>query len=100
MKAKVIKTGEVVEVVQDFGNFLEVARDPEQSQRLWKPDDLDLDYEYWQSFLREAAKDAMCAILSNSKMVDERSWDYSISVVKTAVAYADELIEQLREEKK
>ena len=52
----------------------------------------------WQAFRREAAKDAMCAILSNSKMVDERSWDYVISVVKNAVGYADELIKQLQED--
>lgn len=54
----------------------------------------------WQAFRREAAKDAMCAILSNSKMVDERSWDYVISVVKNAVGYADELIKQLQEDEK
>ena len=54
----------------------------------------------WYAFRREAAKDFVGAILSNSALVDDHSWDYRVNVIGTGVAYADELIEQLKEGKK
>ena len=54
----------------------------------------------WDAFRREAAKDFASAMLSNSALVDDRSWDYRLDVIKTAVFYADELIKQLKEGKK
>ena len=108
MKAKVIKTGEVVEVVQDFGNYLEVARNLEQSQRIWKLDELDLDYEYWAAFRKEAAKEAMNGILSGgeqwqSVLTENRhngDCSYPAEIAQFAIACADELIKQLREDEK
>lgn len=95
MKAQVIKTGEVVEVVQDFGYFLEVSLNPEQSQRLWKPDELDLDYEHWIAFRREAAKDVLPAVIAKKSSL----CNYD-EVVKEAIKFADELIRQLKKEQK
>ena len=92
MKAKV--GNKVVNVIPDDGRFLDLS-----DMTYYDAADLSFDFDDdWQAFRREAAKDAMCAILSNSKMVDERSWDYVISVVKNAVGYADELIRQLTED--
>ena len=54
----------------------------------------------WDAFRREAAKEFVGAILSNSALVDDRSWDYRVNVIGTGVAYADELIKQLKEGKK
>lgn len=84
----------MVNVIPDDGRFLDLS-----DMTYYDAADLSFDFDDdWQAFRREAAKDAMCAILSNSKMVDERSWDYVISVVKNAVGYADELIRQLTED--
>ena len=54
----------------------------------------------WDAFRREAAKDFVSAILSNSTLVDDQPWKHRVNVIGVGVAYADELIKQLREEKK
>lgn len=109
MKVKVLKTGEVVEVVPDMGCcYLEVARTLDQSRRIWKLDELDIDYEYWEAFRREAAKDILCALLGRVERfytcVKEEGSKKGVSdhrdFVRIAIADADELIKQLREEEK
>lgn len=51
----------------------------------------------WEAFRRETAKDFVGAILSNSTLVDDQPWKHRVNVIGVGVAYADELIEQLKE---
>lgn len=91
MKAKVIKTGEIINVIPMEGgwaaNFVNGARHFEDSE-------LDFSFEDWEKFRREAA---------NSVLSRLASWNVSHTIsddVKLAISYADELVKQLREEKK
>ena len=88
MKAKVIKTGEIVNVipteggwVADFGNKIRHYTDSE----------LDFEFADWEKFRREATKDilvALCTIMPINMKED----------VRQAINIADELIKQLKEE--
>lgn len=53
----------------------------------------------WQSFRAEAAKDILCAMISNEGVADERNVDdfTKDNQVKDAVLYADKLIAKLKE---
>lgn len=95
MKAKVIKTGEIVKVIPMDGgwitNFINGARHFEDSE-------LDFEFEDWEKFRREAAKMAMGQLIGMSR---DDGYKYSpAEVARYAIVYADELIKQLKEEKK
>ena len=87
MKAKVIKTGKIVNVaatgggwVADFGNSIEHYTDSE----------LDFEFADWEKFRREAAKDILCALCSFPPIIYKQN-------VLAAIEMADELIKQLKE---
>ena len=58
------------------------------------------DYVDWDAFRRDAAKEFVGAILSNSAFVDNHDWEYRVNAIVTGVAYADELIKRLKEDTK
>ena len=89
MKAKVIKTGEVVEVYHVPTGW---ASGDLNITRFFKESDLDFDYPEWEAFRREAAKDILCAIISATN--GATSGDIAM-----AIEIADKLIKQLKEEK-
>jgi len=53
----------------------------------------------WDALRHKAAISAMQGLLSNASLVDP-AWDFRVNVEKTAVAYADALIAELRKEAK
>ena len=100
MKAKVIKTGEIVNVVPtdgglvvDFGNGVRHYTDSE----------LDFEFADWEKFRREAAKDMLCALLGRVERfytgvsIDgkNRISDHK-DFIKLAIEDADKLIKALR----
>lgn len=90
MKAKVIKTGEIVNVTP-MGNGWSTG-DAYQS-RTFTNSQLDFEYQEWDAFRREAAKDILCAIIQGNTSYD------SLYEVHHSVELADELIKQLRDGK-
>ena len=90
MKAKIIKTGEVVEVHKTTTGW---ASDNLNTTRFFNESELDFNYREWEIFRREAAKDilvALCTIMPINMKED----------VRQAINTADELIKQLKEEQK
>lgn len=87
MKAKVIKTGEVVEVYQTTTGW---ASENLNKIRFFKETELDFDYREWEVFRREVAKDILCAIISATN--GATSGDIAM-----AIEIADKLIKQLKE---
>lgn len=105
MKAKIIKTGEIIDFKgssTEFGtctwidskNILHQGYMPDGGIEILedKSDDID-----WEKRRYELVKSAMNGILSNSK------WDkisklgfYKSNVIGNAVSYADEMIKQLK----
>ena len=55
------------------------------------------DEDVWQSFRREAAKDAMCAMITAT--ATDSIYPDPDEIYCMALCYADELIKQLKEEK-
>ena len=88
MKAKVIKTGEVVEVYQTPTGW---ASGDLSLTRLFKESDLDFDYCEWGVFRREAAKDILVALCTTMPINMKED-------VSKAIDIADELIKQLKGE--
>lgn len=90
MKAKVIKTGEIINVIPVDGgwaaNFINCTQHFEDSE-------LDFNFEDWEAFHREAAKDIFCAIISTTNGATPGD-------ITMAIEIADELIKQLKEKKK
>lgn len=103
MKARNKKTGEISELASYAKITLESC-DSYGCQREWNPEDVELiqdktdDFD-WQSFRAEAAKDILCAMISNEGVADERNVDdfTKDNQVKDAVLYADKLISKLKE---
>lgn len=94
MKAKVIKTGEVIDVRQVTIDGW--AFDDVDSVRFFYESDLDFDYCEWDVFRREAAKDILPSlIMEASKIYGFESLNKGIWS-EQAVEWADELIKQLR----
>lgn len=89
MKAKVIKTGEIVNVVPTEGGWVAVFENG-----VWHYTDAELDFEFadWEKFRREAAKDVLCAMIHHQNSTDPTE-------VSIAIDIANELIKQLKEEK-
>lgn len=92
MKARVIKTGEVIEVHRNISGW--ASDDQLNKTRLFDESELDFDYQNWDSFRREAAKEILCSMIQAG--VDD-TWQ---NVVPAAIEGADELIKQLKEGKK
>lgn len=95
MKAKVIKTGEIINVIPMDGgcvaNFVNGARHFEDSE-------LDFEFADWGKFRREAAKMAMGQLIGMGR---DDGYKYSpAEVARYAIVYADELIRQIKEDKK
>lgn len=92
MTAKVIKTGVIVNVVRTGGGWV---ADFGNSIRHYADSELDFEFADWEKFRREAAKTAMLGILAGRKTHQgiQETAEY-------AIQYADELIKQLREDKK
>ena len=88
MKAKVIKTGEVVEVHHVPTGW---ASGDLNITRFFKESDLDFDYPEWEVFRREAAKDILCAMIHHQNSTDPVE-------VSIAIDIANELIRQLKGE--
>ena len=99
MKAKIKKTGEIVnlasyakitlESCDSWGNPIEV-----------KPEEVELigdvtEDEHWQDVRERAAIAALGGLLADSNVVAEED-----KVAKVAVEYADELVEKLKKNKK
>ena len=94
MKAKVIKTGEVVGVHKTTTGW---ASDNLNTTRFFNESELDFDYREWEIFRRETAKDILIALVSVPSVWKE----YPIkSLAKSAIMQADELIKQLKKEQK
>lgn len=107
MKAKVIKTGEIINVIPMDGgwaaNFVNGVRHFEDSE-------LDFNFEDWEKFRREASKAAMQGILASGDdgwsltlaegYKPEEKHSYPIGIARFAIACADELIKQLKEGRK
>ena len=89
MKAKVIKTGEVVDVYRTTTGW---ASENLNKTRFFEETELDFDYREWEAFRREAAKDILCAMIHHQNSTDPTE-------VSIAIDIADELIKQLKEEK-
>lgn len=120
MKAKIRKTGEIVEIisynsstdrnyVSDYVSYIDsngVKHNKELLNYYWdfEPiEDKNIDESHWQDVRERAAIAALQGILANSGLVRSVGTiplnmaiaDYT----KTAVGYADELIKELRNEK-
>ena len=88
MKAKVIKTGEVVDVYRTTSGW---ASDNLNKIRFFEETELDFDYREWEVFRREAAKDILVALCTTMPINMKED-------VRQAINIADELIKQLKEE--
>lgn len=96
MKAKVIKTGEVVEVYQTTTGWASVNLN---KTRFFKETELDFDYREWEVFRREAAKDILCAVLAGGIANGANGFDVQKEeLINASIGVADELIKQLKEE--
>lgn len=87
MKAKVIKTGEVIEVHRNISGW--ASDDQLNKTRLFDESELDFDYQDWELFRREAAKDFVVTLVSSGNGLNPKNIAYSIEM-------ADELIKQLK----
>ena len=89
MKARIKDTGEIVEVYPDtIAGFLA------DNSNYYKNEELSTELDDWQSFRREAAKDILCALVSDGRTT------VNGASVTASIKLADELIKQLREERK
>ena len=61
----------------------------------------DLGYVDWSAFRRNAAKDILCAVMQHDHLGAEADvYIFKEAAVSVAIIYADELIKQLKAEKK
>lgn len=95
MKAKVIETGKIVNVVPMDGNWC----DPSET-RYYSDKELDFSLvtDGWDEYRREAAKDILCAILRSNQTDDnDKPFRTFEDLAKGSVACADALIAKLKE---
>ena len=113
MKARIKGCGQIIDIVyvetrldtdgtHDY--YAEKGTEYVFGRSLWKDTQLDFNMcnqsEFdWSSFRREAAKDILCALISNSDCFafrqDKRAGEIEVS---DALSFADELIRQLKQE--
>lgn len=111
MKAKIRKTGEIVDIIcynkcstirshQDNVSYIDskgLEHDRESLNYYWDFEPIETDdNKHWQDVKERAAIAAMQGLLSNPELLDEISLDYRITIERIAVEYADALIEQLK----
>lgn len=87
MKAKLINTGEVVEVYRTVAGWVS---ENQNKIRVFEESELDFDYCEWEAFRREAAKEILCALIIHCSLPREDG-------ARIAIEYADELIKQLKD---
>lgn len=101
MKAKVIKTDEIVDVVKSATYHPNKIYEDLNSNRYWSEDELDFDDLYptinWEQRRFELAKSAMQGILTNMTRGSAFS-DYEDRVAIQSIQYADAVIAKLKEE--
>ena len=93
MKAKIIETGKIINVVPMDGNWC----DPSEP-RYYSDEELDFSpaTDDWAAYRREVAKDMACSIV-HSDIATARGEDFIKEVVRVSIGFADELIKQLKE---
>ncbi len=91
MKAKVKKTGDIINVIPMNGSWAVYLSD---RVRYYGDEELDFEFQDWESFHREAAKDILAAIISGDKLHCPLSCEEASNV---AIQYADTLIAKLKE---
>lgn len=95
MKAKLIETGEWITVNPCDDGFYDV-----ETHNIYDADELDFSRGFdWEVFRREAAKDFIAAYMVQNGQ-DFYSPRYHPDIVKRAINLADELIKQLKGNKK
>lgn len=77
MKARVINTGEVIEVYSTPTGW---ASGDLSLTRFFKESDLDFDYCEWEAFRREAAKDFTAALVSSGSGLNPKTIAYAIEM--------------------
>lgn len=87
MKAKLINTGEVVEVYRTVAGWVS---ENQNKILVFEESELDFDYCEWEAFRREAAKEILCALIIHCSLPREDG-------ARIAIEYADELIKQLKD---
>jgi len=100
MKARVKHTGEWITVNPCNDGFYDVG-----THDIYEPDELEFAAEFdWQSFRRDAAKDAMTGMMANADFW-KQVWshnrvngrcDYPSEIAHFAISCADELIKALQ----
>ena len=88
MKAKVKKTGDIINVIPVEGGWCDT--DFKTYSRHYEDKELDFEFQNWESFRREAAKDFVVALVSSGNGLNPKNIAYSIEMT-------DELIKQLKE---
>ena len=99
MKARVIATGEIVEVDECGQTFKDMGWDyMDMRGRCYKSEDLDFrdntPFDYWTRLEHQAAIAAMQGLMSKEYL------DNPDSLVSHAIHYAHALVEKMKEERK
>lgn len=92
MKARVKKTGDIINVIPEQGGWCDT--DFKSYSQHYEDKELDFEFQDWESFRREAAKDILCAIISGDKLRCPLSY---VEASNVAIQYADVLIAKLKE---
>lgn len=98
MKARVIKTGEIVNVIPEQGGWCDT--DFKSYSQHYEDKELDFEFQDWESFRREAAKDILANVAGQlvhdptTIAIDEFDPEF---YAKVAVEWADVLIAKLKE---
>lgn len=101
MKAKVLLTGEIVDVchVGQTDVYMEIrtGRKFYECELEFLTEELLDNKKHWEDVRERAAIAAMQGMLSNAGLVDGQ-YEYRITIEKAALAYADELVKHLKGE--
>lgn len=97
MKARIIATGEIVEVISN-GLYYESIKD----ERIFDKSELEIisktkDPDYWTRLEHQYAGMAMQGLMSLSEWPEEIT---DVDVIETASKYAHALVEKMKEERK
>lgn len=101
MKAKIKKTGEIVDVYHETQHGTQEMIYKESvlvNSRMWTEDELELltnNDEHWQDVRERAAIAAMQGLAANSCLV-YNSGEEKIDFIKRAIRYADTLVKELK----
>lgn len=82
MKARVIKTGEIVEVYRNATGW---ASENLNKIRFFEESELDFDYCEWEAFRREAVKEALCAMISGGYSRGREKEQASLAVIVSQI---------------